>query len=256
MWYYHQPVSKLHLWFHVNAVCFVRSDAHLASHSRMSGSRWLITPSWLSGSLRSFLYGCVYSWHLFFIFSVSVRSIEFLSFRSIEFLSFIVPIFAWNVPLVSQVFLKRSLVFPILFSSVQSLGHVRLFATPWTASLCIINSWELASYPYSQWCHSTISSSIVTFSSCLQSFPASGSFQMSWFFASGAQSIGFSASASVLPMNIQDWFPLGCTRWISLQSKGLSRVFSNTTVQKHRFFGPQLSLESNSHIHTWLLKKP
>ena len=143
MWYYHQPVSKLHLWFHVNAVCFVRSDAHLASHSRMSGSRWLITPSWLSGSLRSFLYGCVYSCHLFFIFSVSVRSIEFLSFRSIEFLSFIVPIFAWNVPLVSLVFLKRSLVFPILFSSVQSLGQVWLFATPWAASLCIINSWGL-----------------------------------------------------------------------------------------------------------------
>ena len=86
--------------------------------------------------------------------------------------------------------------------------------------------------PLSRWCHPTISSSVVPFSSCLQSFPAPGSFQMSQLFASGRQSIGVSASTSVLPMNIQDWFPLGLTGWISLQSKGLSRVFSNTTVQK------------------------
>ena len=98
------------------------------------------------------------------------------------------------------------------------------------------------SSPLSQWCHSTISSSVVPFSSCLQSFPASGSFPMSQFFTSNGQSIGVSASASVLPMNIQDWFPLGWTGWISLQSKGLSRVFSNTIVQKHQFFGAQLSL--------------
>ena len=98
------------------------------------------------------------------------------------------------------------------------------------------------SCPLSQWCHPTISSSVVPFSSRLQSFPASGSFQMSQFLTSGGQSIGVSASASVLPMNIQDWFPLGWTNWISLQSKGLSRVFSNTTVQKHQFFGAQLSL--------------
>ena len=96
-------------------------------------------------------------------------------------------------------------------------------------------------YPLSWWCHPTISSSVVPFS-CLQSFPASGSFQMSQFFVSGGQSIGVSASASVLPMNIQDWFPLGWTDWISLQSKGLWRVFSNTTFPKHQFFGPQLSL--------------
>ena len=107
------------------------------------------------------------------------------------------------------------------------------------------------SCPLSRWCHPTISSSVVPFSSPLQSFPASGSFPMSQFFASGGQSIG----ASVLPMNIQDWFPLGWTSWISLLSKGPSRVFSNTTVQKHQFFGAQLSLYSNSHIHTWLLKK-
>ena len=91
---------------------------------------------------------------------------------------------------------------------------------------------------------------------CLQSFPASGSFQMSQFFPSGSQSIGISASALVLPMNTQDWFPLGWTGWISLLSKGLSRVFSNTTVQKHEFFNTQLSSWSNSHIHTWLLEKP
>ena len=112
------------------------------------------------------------------------------------------------------------------------------------------------SYPLSRWCHPTISSSVVPFSSRLQSFPASGSFQMSQLFASGGQSIGFSASASVLPMNTQDWSPLGWTGWICLQSKGLSRAFSNTTVQKHQFFGTQLSLSSNSHIHTWLLEQP
>ena len=108
----------------------------------------------------------------------------------------------------------------------------------------------------SQWCHPTTSSSVVPFSSCLQSFPASGSFLMSQFLTSGGQSTGASASASVLPMNIQNWSPLGWTGWISLQSKGLSRVFSNTTVQKHQFFGAQLWLWSNSHIHTWLLEKP
>ena len=113
------------------------------------------------------------------------------------------------------------------------------------------------SCPSSQWCHSTISSSVVLFSSCLESFSASGSFPMSQFFASGGQNIGASAStsASVLPMNIQDWFPFGFNGLISLLSKGLSRVFSNTTVQKHQFFGTQLYLWSNSHIHTWLLEK-
>ena len=96
--------------------------------------------------------------------------------------------------------------------------------------------------PLSWWCHQTIPSSVVPFSSCLQSFPPSGSFQMSQLFIPGGQSIGVSASASVLPMNIQDWFPLGWTGWISLLSKGLSRVFSNTTVQKHQFFSAQLYL--------------
>ena len=112
------------------------------------------------------------------------------------------------------------------------------------------------SCPLRRWCHPTISSSVVSFFSCLQSFPESGSFLMRKLFTSGGQSIRVSASASVLPVNIQDWFPLGCTGWISLQSKELSRVFSNTTVQKHQFFGAQLSSQSNSHIHTWPLEKP
>ena len=98
------------------------------------------------------------------------------------------------------------------------------------------------SRPSNQWCHPAISSSVVAFSSCPQSFPASGSFQMSQLFTSGGQSIGVWASTSVLPMNTQDWSPLGWTGWISLQSNGLSRVFSNTTVKKHQFFGAQLSL--------------
>ena len=114
----------------------------------------------------------------------------------------------------------------------------------------------LNSCPSSWWCHPTILSSVVPFSSCLQSVPASGSFLMSWLFESGGQSIGVSASTSVLPMNIQDWLPLGCTGLIALLFKGPSRVFSNTTVQKHQFFSAQLSLWSNSHIHTWLLEKP
>ena len=113
-----------------------------------------------------------------------------------------------------------------------------------------------SSSPLNQWCLPTISTSIIPFSSCPQSFPASGYFQMSQLFASGGQSSGTSASTSVLPINTQDWSPLGWTGWISLQSKGLSRVFSNSTVQKHQFFDSQLSLESNSHLHTWLLGKP
>ena len=109
--------------------------------------------------------------------------------------------------------------------------------------------------PSSRWCNPAISSSVIPFSSCPQSLQASGSFPMRQLFASGGQSTGVSASASVLPKNTQDWSPLGWTDWISLQSKGLSRIFSNTTVQKHPFFGTQLSLQSNSHIHTWPLEK-
>ena len=144
---------------------------------------------------------------------------------------------------------------------VQSLSRVRLFVTPWTAarqaSLSITNSWSLLKLKSIEWwCHPTISSSVIPFSSRLQSFPASGSFQMSQLFTSGGQSIRVSASTSVLPMNIQDWSPLGWTGWISLQSKGLSRVFSNTTLWKHQFFSNQISLWFNSHLHTWTQGKP
>ena len=126
----------------------------------------------------------------------------------------------------------------VISNSLQPHGlqHARLpcpLPTPGTCS---------NSCPLSQWCHETISSSVVPFSSCLQSFPASGSFPKSQLFASGGRSIGVSSSASVLPQYIRDWSPLGWTGWISLQSKGLSRVFSNTTAQKHQFFGTQLSL--------------
>ena len=109
---------------------------------------------------------------------------------------------------------------------------------------------------WSQWCHPAISSSVVPFSFCPQSLPVSGSFPMSQFFTSGGQIIVVSALASVLPMNIQDWFPLGWTGWISLQSKGLSRVFSNTTVQKHQFFGTQLSLWSKLSHPYMTIRKP
>ena len=133
----------------------------------------------------------------------------------------------------------------LAWCSVQSLGHVQLFATPETAarqaSLSITNSGACAnSCPSIQWCHPTILSSVIPFSSCAQSFPASGSFPMSWLFASGGKSI--EASASVFPMNNQDRFPLELTGLISLQSKEFSRVFSNTTVKKHQFFSTQLSL--------------
>ena len=151
--------------------------------------------------------------------------------------------------------------FIILHVVFQPLIHVRLSATPWTAAFrlpCPSPSPGVFenSCPFSQWCHPTNWSSVVPVSSYLQSFPASGSFLMSWLFTSGGQSFGASVPASVLPVNIQNWFPLGWTGWISLQSKGLSRVWSNTTVQKHQFFDAQLSLCFNSHIHTWLLEKP
>ena len=149
----------------------------------------------------------------------------------------------------------------VLFSSIQSLSHVQLFVTPWTtahqASLPIANSQSLLKLmSITSVMHPTISSSVIPFSSHLQSSPALGSFPISRFFPSGGQNIGVLASASVLPINIQGWSPSEWTGWISLQSKGLSRVFSNTTVQKHQFFVAQPSLWFNSHIHTWLLEKP
>ena len=149
------------------------------------------------------------------------------------------------------------------FSSVQSVVSNSLWPHELQHARCSCPSPTPRVYsnssPSSWWCHPTISSQpshLVPLSSCLQSFPASGSFLMSHFFAWGGQSIGVSASASVLPVNIQDWFPLGRTSWISLQSKRLSRVFSNTTVQKRQFFSAQLSLKFNSHPYMTTGKKP
>ena len=154
---------------------------------------------------------------------------------------------------------RRTLLYKVLFSSVTQLCPTLCDPMDCSTPGFPVHHQlpELAqTHPSSWWCHPAISSSVVPFSSHLQSFPASGSFQMSQFFTSGGQRIGVSASVSVLLMNTQDWSPLGWTGWISLQSKGLSRVFSNTTVQKHQFFSAQLSSQSNSHIHTWLLEKP
>ena len=147
-------------------------------------------------------------------------------------------------------------------SSVQSLSHVCLLVTPWTAARQGLGGPHQLLEPtktHVHWVSDAIQPShplVIPFSSCPQSFPAPGSFQMSQLFASGGQSTGVSASTSVLPMNTQNWSPLEWTDWISLQSKRLWRVFSNTTVQKHQFFVAQLSLLSNSHIHTWPLEKP
>ena len=152
------------------------------------------------------------------------------------------------VVLISQSFSQFKL--SVMSNSLwpNGLQHARLPCPP-SPSLLNLISIELVT-PL------TILSSVVPFSSCLQCVPASGLFPVSWLFSSGGQNIGASASASVLPMNIQDWFPLGLTGLISFLSKGLSRVFSNTTVQKHQFFGAQPSLWTNSRIHTWLLDKP
>ena len=156
-----------------------------------------------------------------------------------------------------NIFPQFLIVYWLLFFSSSV---VQLFATPWTAahqaSLPFTISWVYSdSHPLIWWCHPTILSSVIPFS-CPQCFSASGSFPVSWFFASGGQSTGVSASASVLPMNIQDWFPLGLSGLISLLSRGLSRVFSSTTVRKHNFLGIQPSWWSNSHICTWQLEKP
>ena len=156
--------------------------------------------------------------------------------------------------------LTKESIRDINFSSAQLLSRVLLFATPWItarqASPSITNSRSsLRLTSIEAVCHPAISSSVVPFSSCPQSLPASESFPMSQLAAWGGQSTGASALASFLPKKSQGWSPSEWTGWISLQSKGLSRVFSNTTVQKHQFFGAQPSSQSNSHIHTWLLEK-
>ena len=158
------------------------------------------------------------------------------------------------VPCLGGILILLLLLFSseVMSDSLQphELQHARLRHHSLSPSVCS------NSCPLSRWCHTTISSSVSLFSSCPPSFPASWSFPVSQFFALGGQRIQVSASALVLPINIQNWFPLGWTGGISWQSKGLSGVFSNTTVQKHQFFGAQLSLYSNFHIHIWLLEKP
>ena len=170
----------------------------------------------------------------------------FICILSVLFKSYFLPI---NIPSSSTVphFFSCSIMSDSL--KPHGLQHTRPTFPPPTPGV------YSNSCPLSQWHHPTISSSVDPFTSCLQSFPASGSFLMSRFFTSGGQSIGISASTSVLPMNIQDWFPLRWTGWISLKSEGLSRVFSNTIVQKYQFFRVQFSLWYNFHILTWLLEK-
>ena len=153
-----------------------------------------------------------------------------------------------NSTSVSSIQLSRSVVSDSLWP--HGLQHAR---PPCPSPIPGVHS---NSCPLSRWCHPAISSSVVPFSSCPQSLPESGSFPMSQLFAWGRQSIGVSGLTSVLPKNTQNWSPLEWTCWISLQSKRLSRVFSNTTVQRHQFIGTQLSSQSNSHIHTWPLEKP
>ena len=149
-------------------------------------------------------------------------------------------------------------VITFLVAVVQSLGHVQLFGTPRTAALQVPLSFTISQSLLKLMSIESVmlTNHLIPFSSCLQSFPASGSFTMSQLFASGGQSIGVSASASVPPMKIQGWFPLDWLVWSPWSSKGLSRVFSSTTVWKHQFFSAQPSLWFNSHIHIWLLEKP
>ena len=157
----------------------------------------------------------------------------------------------FSYPKILKTYESESVIDSVMSNSLRphELQHGTLPCPFPTTGTC------LNSCPLSQWCHPTMSSSVIPFSSYLQSFPASGSFPRSQVTSSG-QNIGVSASASIFPMNIQDWFPLGLTGLVYLQSKGLSRASFNTTVQKHQFFAAQFSLWSNSHIHTWLLEKP
>ena len=184
--------------------------------------------------------------------SLNWNSLNFIEFIQLNSMSIIERKFnsvqiSAMIPQFSSIQFSHSVMFNSLWPN--GLQHARLPCPSPTPRACS------NSRPLSQWCHPTISSSVIPFSSCLQSFPASGSFQMIWFFTSGGQSIGASASKSVFPNNVQDWFPLEWAGLISLQSKGLLRVFSSTTIQRHQLFDTQFFLWSNSHIHTWLLEK-
>ena len=197
-----------------------------------------ITKSWTQ--LSDFTFTFTFIQLICYTFSLSY--VEFKFMYSANRRMFWILTWFWYLPanlfsFNSSIF-GSAIVLAVVCLIVQSLSHVWLLAAPWAAARQASLSFNISQSllkpcPLSRWCHPTISSSVVPFSSHLQSFPASRSFPMSQLFESGGQSIGASTSASVLPMNIQDWFPLGLTGWISLQSKGLSRVFSNTTVQKH-----------------------
>ena len=217
------------LWWCIGLLCitvffFLIALLKLLSHSTMTRIRNLLSVyMWVCSCFRNCFYGVV-------------PNILFLSVDPSLSLKFKISI--TNKIVMRCALLKFSLLC-IQFSSVsQSCPTLCDPMNRSTPGLPVHPN----PCPSSWWCHPTISSSVVPFSSCLQSFPASGSFPVSQLFASGGQSIGVSASTSVLPMNTQDWSPLGWTGWISLQSKGLSRIFSNTTVQNHQFFSAQLSL--------------
>ena len=163
-----------------------------------------------------------------------------------------------NIIIIAVIYILLAIGCSVQFSRSVVSDSLRPHELQHTRPLCPSPTPRVYSNPCpsSRWCHPAISSSLIPFSSCPQSLRASGSFPMNQLFTWGGQSTGVSASASVLPMNTQDWSPLGWTGWIFLQSKGLSRVFSNTTVQKHPFFGDQISSQSNSHTHTWPMEKP
>ena len=191
----------------------------------------------------SFWGNCLFKFLLIFLLDVSIRFLNYYShcifFLSAEKSPILYSFFSFYFLSYKSMFLFSLLVLSN-FLWPHGLQHVRL-PCPSSSPRVYSNS-----CPLSRRCHSTISSSVTPFSSCLQSSPASGSFPMIQLFTSSGQSIGVSASVSLLPMTVQRWFPLGLTRLISLQSKGLSRIFSGTTIQKHQFFGAQLSLQSNS----------
>ena len=220
---------------------------------------WIVFTFWILRIILPWtvVYNIVYNIcvHLFF-FNLDVS-------LGVDFIGHMVDLYLtlWGT---SKLFPKAGLPFNILtnsISSVQSLSHsdsLRPHESQHTRPPCPSPSPGVHSdsRPSSQWCHPVISSSVVPFSSCPQSLLASESFPMSQLFAWGGQSTGVSALASFLPKKSQGCSPSEWTSWISLQSKGLSRVFSNTTVQKHQFFGTQFSSQSNSHIHTWPQEKP
>ena len=227
-------------------------NSHWLFRSLNSNGLSLTSPNWTINSMKAGVINVL----LISIFSL----LERLMICSMYAMDWWVNVNS-NIWISWDFFLLSDMFSSLQFSSVQLLSRVRLFATPWIvacqASLSITNSRSsLILTSIESVMPPAISSSVVPFSSCPQSLPASESFPRSQLFTWGGQSTGVSASASFPPKKSQDWSPSEWTGWISLQSKGLSRIFSNTTVQKHQFFGTQPSSQSNSHIHTWPQEKP